>query len=65
MENTGYIALSRQSVLRRKMDVIANNLANANTVGFKHDLAVVRQRPIEVNEGGEARFAHDLLSAAL
>jgi flagellar basal-body rod protein FlgG len=41
--------------------LIANNLANANTVGFKHDLAVVRQRPIEVNEGGDARFAHPVL----
>ena len=29
------IALSRQSVLRRKMDIIANNLANMNTGGFK------------------------------
>lgn len=35
MENTGYIALSRQSVLRRKMDVIANNLANMTTPAFK------------------------------
>ncbi len=35
MENTGYIALSRQSVLRRKMDIIANNLANMTTPAFK------------------------------
>lgn len=35
MENTGYIALSRQATLRREMDVIANNLANMNTTGFK------------------------------
>ncbi len=35
MENTGYIALSRQSVLRRQMDVIANNLANMTTPAFK------------------------------
>lgn len=35
MENTGYIALSRQSVLRRKMDIIANNMANMNTPAFK------------------------------
>src|SRR3546814_7448337 len=31
MENAGYIALLRQMVLRREMDVIANNMANLNT----------------------------------
>ena len=35
MENTSLIAVSRQAVLRRSMDVIANNLANMNTTGFK------------------------------
>lgn len=35
MENTGYIALSRQMVLRRQMDVIANNLANMTTPAYK------------------------------
>lgn len=35
MENTALIALSRQAVLRRQMEVTANNLANMNTAGFK------------------------------
>lgn len=35
MENTGYIALSYQTALRRKMDTVANNLANVNTTGFQ------------------------------
>lgn len=35
MENTAAIALSRQTVLWRNMDVIANNLANMNTTGYK------------------------------
>lgn len=35
METTTYIALSRQSALRRQMDIVANNLANMNTAGFK------------------------------
>lgn len=35
MENTAYIALSRQAGLQRHMNVIANNLANLNTTGFK------------------------------
>lgn len=35
MENSIYIALSRQTALRRQMDVVANNVANMNTTGFK------------------------------
>ena len=35
METTSYIALARQGTLRREMSVIANNLANMNTTGFK------------------------------
>ncbi len=35
MENPAYIVLSHQIGLMRKMDVIANNLANTNTTGFK------------------------------
>ena len=41
--------------------VLANNLANANTVGFKHDVAVVRERAVEAHEDGPARFGHALL----
>lgn len=35
MENAPLIALSRQIALQRQMDVVANNLANINTTGFK------------------------------
>jgi flagellar basal-body rod protein FlgF len=35
MENALMIGLSRQLTLRRAMDVTANNIANANTPGFK------------------------------
>ena len=35
MENPIYIALSRQNALRRQLDVVANNVANMNTTGFK------------------------------
>ena len=35
MENAQLIALSRQIGLQRQMDVVANNLANLNTTGFK------------------------------
>jgi flagellar basal-body rod protein FlgF len=35
MENAQLISLSRQIALQRQMDVVANNLANINTTGFK------------------------------
>lgn len=35
MENTLYIALSRQSAIKREMAVIANNMANMNTTAYK------------------------------
>ncbi len=35
MEATTYIALSKQGGLRRQMNIVAHNLANMNTTGFK------------------------------
>src|SRR5438045_2707544 len=35
MENTLLVGLSRQVALERQLDVIANNIANVNTTGFK------------------------------
>src|SRR5271154_4086891 len=37
MENALLIGLSRQTVLERQIDVIANNIANVNTAGYKTD----------------------------
>jgi flagellar basal-body rod protein FlgF len=37
MENALLIGLSRQMVLERQMDVVANNIANVNTNGYKAD----------------------------
>src|SRR5690606_30503416 len=35
IENAQLISLSRQIALQRQMDVVANNMANINTSGFK------------------------------
>src|ERR1700761_5373695 len=37
MENALLVGLSRQMVLERQLDVVANNVANVNTNGFKAD----------------------------
>ena len=35
MENAQLVTLSRQIALQHQMDVVANNMANINTTGFK------------------------------
>ena len=35
MENSIYLAISRQLALRNNMDITANNIANMNTTGFR------------------------------
>ena len=35
MENTTFVGLSRMSAMRRQMDVLANNMANMNSTGYK------------------------------
>jgi flagellar basal-body rod protein FlgF/flagellar basal-body rod protein FlgG len=43
MENTLLVGLSRQVVLERQMDVVANNVANTNTNGFKADRSLFEE----------------------
>lgn len=37
MDSTGYIALTRQNGLLREMQVVANNIANAATTGYRQE----------------------------
>ena len=50
MENAAYIGLSRQMTLRRELDIVANNIANADTPNFKaRDIdfqSVLHARPL-------------------
>lgn len=43
MDNVGLITLSRQIALRRQMDIVANNIANMNTSGFKSESALFEE----------------------
>jgi flagellar basal-body rod protein FlgF len=45
MDNTLYVSLSRQMTLRKELDVVANNIANADTVGFKVESLMVANDP--------------------
>jgi flagellar basal-body rod protein FlgF len=43
MQNALLVGLSRQVALARELDVVANNIANLNTAGFKSDSAVFEE----------------------
>ncbi|MDP3855901.1 flagellar basal-body rod protein FlgF [Phenylobacterium sp.] len=46
MDNALYVGLSRQMTLRREMDIVANNIANADTTGFKVESLLVETEPM-------------------
>jgi flagellar basal-body rod protein FlgF len=52
METPTYVALSRQTALLRQMDVVANNLANLTTPGFKQEVEVFTTVPIRSQVSG-------------
>ena len=43
MENALLIGLSRQTALERQFDVVANNIANVNTAGYKSDSSLFEE----------------------
>lgn len=46
MDNALYVGLSRQMTLRRELDIVANNIANAETTGFKVESLMVETEPM-------------------
>ncbi|NIA69452.1 flagellar basal-body rod protein FlgF [Pelagibius litoralis] len=60
MENAGYIALSRQMVLRREMDVIANNMANLNTPAYKGESMLFVEYLEKTDSGEKMSFVQDI-----
>jgi flagellar basal-body rod protein FlgF len=45
MDNALYVGLSRQITLRHELDIVANNIANADTTGFKVESLLVKTEP--------------------
>lgn len=45
MDNALYVGLSRQMTLRRELDIVANNIANIDTTGFKVEALMVETEP--------------------
>jgi flagellar basal-body rod protein FlgF len=51
MDSSGYITLSRQSGLLGQMDIIANNIANSSTAGFRREGMVFSEY---INRAGDS-----------
>jgi flagellar basal-body rod protein FlgF len=52
MDNVLYVGLSRQMVLQHEIEVIANNVANVDTTGFKVEGLMVQTDPEKVSKSG-------------
>ncbi|PIW27867.1 MAG: flagellar basal-body rod protein FlgF [Rhodospirillales bacterium CG15_BIG_FIL_POST_REV_8_21_14_020_66_15] len=52
METTAVIAASRQGALRRQLEIVANNLANMSTNGYKSSQMMFVEHVVK-SEGGE------------
>lgn len=66
MQNAPLISLSRQIALQRQMDVVANNLANINTAGYRGERILFEQYMMPAANGDgfptghqEVAYTHD------
>jgi flagellar basal-body rod protein FlgF len=60
MEGPTYVTLSAQVALQKQLDVVANNVANASTSGFKADRQLFQSYVDRLNvPGGNVAFVQD------
>jgi flagellar basal-body rod protein FlgF len=58
MDAAGYATLNRQSGLMREMGVVANNIANASTTGFRREGVVFSEYIAAMDEDPSLSMAH-------
>src|SRR5882762_2569593 len=61
MENGSLIGLSRQIALQRELDVVANNIANLSTNGFKADGVIFQEHLMPVARANQFSAADSRL----
>ena len=59
MENTVLAVISRQMVIQREMDAIANNIANASTDGFKNQRVLFAEYLQDIGNSQTIAFVKD------
>lgn len=62
MDNSVYIMLSRQTAMFRKMDVVANNIANVNTTGYQSEQMLFTDYLVDDGNRNDMAFAQDIAS---
>lgn len=60
MESTAHIALSRQMVLGHRMEVIAHNIANASSSGFKAEALLLEPVTVDAGRRQQLAFVQDV-----
>ena len=60
MDNAIYIALGRQTQLFRSMDAVANNIANANTSGYKRETLYFTDYLTDGGHGEKLAYSNDI-----
>jgi flagellar basal-body rod protein FlgF len=58
MDAAGYVTLARQSGLMREMQVVAHNIANASTTGFRREGVVFAEHVAAMDDGPSLSMAH-------
>jgi flagellar basal-body rod protein FlgF len=60
MDNSVYIVLSKQAATFRKMDMVANNIANVNTTGFQAERMIFNDYLVDDGNRHKMAFAQDI-----
>jgi flagellar basal-body rod protein FlgF len=60
MDTTSYVAVSRQIALQRAMTSVANNIANANSTGFRAEHALFEPYLAAAGEPKKVAFVQDV-----
>jgi flagellar basal-body rod protein FlgF len=58
MDAAGYVTLSRQSGLMREMQVVAHNIANASTTGFRREGVIFAEHVTRLDGAPSLSMAH-------
>ena len=62
MDNSIYVMLSRQTALFRKMETVANNIANMNTTGYQAEKMLFNDYLVDNGERRDISFTQDTAS---
>lgn len=60
MDNTIYITLSKQTALRRQLDIVAHNLANMETTAYKAESPLFAQFVQRASDQRSLAYVHDV-----